>query len=283
MSKIAIISDTDCSIPLDLSARLGILQVPILVQFGETAFEAAFELNDLQAFERIDRENQIPTTSAPSPGAFSNAYARAFEHGAEAAICFCVSGEVSATYGAALAGRDMHPDKDITVVDTRSLTMAQGFAVLAATEAAAGGASKDEIIAKAKSVIDRSHLFAALSTLKYLALSGRVGTLAAGMAGLLNIMPILTIRDGKLDMLEKTRARSKAWNRVFELTREAAGPNGIEHMAILNVAAPDAAQAFEEKLRAAVDCPAEILHTELTPGMSVHAGAGLVGVAFVNR
>jgi len=132
-------------------------------------------------------------------------------------------------------------------------------------------------------IIQRTHLFAALPTLKYLAMSGRVGTLAAGMAGMLNIQPNPTIRNGKLDMLERARTRKKAWKRIFERTREALGDGRIKRLRILHVDALDAAGKFEALLREQIECPTDVMLTGLTPGLSVHAGAGLVGLTFVRN
>ncbi len=281
MTKIAIVTDTDCSLPLTLTDQLGVRQVPINIHFGDEVFRTELDINDVELFARIDREGVLPTTSAPSPGQFAEAYQAAFDRGADEVICFTVSGEVSATYSAALNARDLFPDKPITVVDSRSLSLGQGFIVLQAAEMARSGRSREEILAATESVKARSHFFGALATLKYLAMSGRVGHLAAGMANLLNIKPILTIRDGKLDMLEKVRTRKKAWGRMLELIEEALGERQIERMGIVHVAAEEQARQLEELLRQHVSCPDDILIAGLTAGLSVHSGAGMVGVGFV--
>ncbi|NLF03239.1 MAG: DegV family protein, partial [Anaerolineales bacterium] len=221
------------------------------------------------------------TTAAPAPGAFLAAYEDAFAAGAESIICFCVSSEISATYSAAVAARELLEDREVHVVDTRTLSIPQGFMALAAQEAAERGMPAEAIIAHAESLRDRTVLYAALATLRYLAMSGRVGHLAAGMGNLLNVKPILTIRNGKLDLLEKVRTQKKAWPRVIELTAQALAGCPVERMAILHVAAREDALQFEQMVRAALPCPERIMVAGLSAGLSVHAGAGLVGVCAV--
>jgi DegV family protein with EDD domain len=285
MPKISIVTDSDSSLPESVASKYGILQVPISIRFGEECFETGLDINDKTLFERVDREGKLPTTAAPTPGNFADAFKSAFQKdGSKELICFCISSAMSATLEAAqIAARDVLPDRKITVVDTKTLSVAQGFMAIAAAEAAAKGASVSEIIELTASIRDRSHIYGALASLKYLSMSGRVSQLAAGMAGMLNIKPILSVQNGKLDMLEKVRTRKKAWERVIELTKVDAAKSRIEKMAVLHVTALGDAHELEALLRANLECPDEILVIELTPGLSVHTGAGLVAVGFVTE
>jgi DegV family protein with EDD domain len=283
MTKISIVTDTDSSLPESVAARYGILQVPISIHFGEESIETDLTIDNKTLFERVDRESKLPTTAAPTPGNFADAFRKAFEQDkSEELVCLCISRGMSATYEAAqMAARDIMPDRKITVMDTQTLSIAQGYMAIAAVEAAANGASATEIIEIATSVRDRSHIYAALATLKYLSMSGRVSHIAAGMAGMLNIKPILSVQNGKLDMLEKVRTKKKAWDRIIDLTKSDTAIAPIEKMTVLHVAAPDEAREMEALLRSNLKCPDEILIAELKAGLSVHTGAGLVGVGFV--
>ena len=281
MPKIAIITDTDSSLPKAVAEKYGILQVPITVNFGEQILRTGIDIDDATLFARVDRDGVLPTTAAPAPGDFSIAYQQAFDSGADSVLCFCVSSEISATYAAAITAQETMPKRDVHVVDTRNLTMGQGFMVMAAAEAAQKGITIPEIIAIVEQVRKRSHMYAVLPTLKYLAMSGRVGSLAAGFADVISIKPILTVRDGKLDLLERVRTLKKAWNRASELAAQAVGTNNVERMAIVHVNAQAEAQAFYNQLSRAVPFPGEVMYAELTPGLSVHSGAGMVGVCFV--
>lgn len=281
MTRIAIITDTDSSLPFELAKKHDIVLVPILIQFGEESYRDAYEINNDVIFTRINRDGKIPTTAAPTPGQFVEAYKNAFDSGAEEILCLSISSEMSATYASARQAAGMLPGRRIEVLDTRSLAMGQGYMVLAAAEAIAHGASIEEAIAAAEDVRSRTYLFGALATLRYVAMSGRVSHLAAGMAGLLDIKPVLTIQNGKLELLEKIRTQNKAWKRAVELSLEKAAGHKIEKMAVQNVKAREAAGRFQTLLHATLPCPDEITLADITPGLSVHTGAGMVAVVFV--
>lgn len=282
MGSIAVITDTDASLPLEIVEALGIRLVPINIHFGEETFRSGVDIDDATLFARVDRDGTMPTTSAPSPGEFAKAYEAAFQDGHDAVVCICVSSVVSGTYNAAVTARGMFPDRTIHVVDSRNISMGQGFMTMVAAEAASQGADVESIVARAQEVGRRTSLYAALDTLHYLALSGRVGYLAAGMASVLKIKPVLTMdREGKLDLLEKVRTRKKAWSRVVDLIVESLGDAAVERAAILHVDALDQAHKFGEQLQAALNNPVELIYADFGPGLSVHTGPGMVGAVVV--
>ena len=170
---------------------------------------------------------------------------------------------------------------EFQVVDSQSLSMGQGFMALAAADAAQAGASVDEVVAQAMETGRQVHLYAVLATLKYLAMSGRVGKLVAGMADTFNIKPVLTIQEGKLELIERIRTRKKAIERMLELTTSAVDGKTIRRAAIIHVNHPEGARELRGLLMAALPCPAEIIIAPFTAGLSVHAGDGVVGVAVV--
>jgi DegV family protein with EDD domain len=281
MSRIAIITDTDSSLSLEVAKKYNIVEVPIIVQFGEESFRDVYDIDNSKVFARIDREGKLPTTAAPSPGNFIEAFQAALASGVDQVLCITISSEMSAVYSAARSAAETFPLGNIHVVDSRTLAYGEGLMVLEAAKAIADGASIEEAVKFAENLRDRTHLFAALSTLKYLAMSGRVGQIAAGFATLLDVKPILTLRNEKLEMLERVRTQSKSWLRLVDLACAASAGRPLEHLAVLNVNAIEAARHFEQQIRAALPCPAEIPHVEMTPGLSIHTGAGLVGVVVV--
>ena len=239
-------------------------------------------IDNAALFKKIDAVGKLPTTAAPNPALFVEYFKKVFkEEKPDTLIYFAISSEMSATIKSARTAAEELDDLDIRVIDSNTLSMAQGYMVLAAAEAAQNGASIETVIQTAEKVRERTYLYGALSTLKYLSMSGRVSHIAAGMAGMLAIKPILSVQNGKLAMLEKVRTRSKSWLRMIELVQADVDDHPIERVSILHVNDPAGARAFEDLLRERLDCPKHIPLVDINPGLSVHTGAGLVGICLV--
>lgn len=276
MLKIQVITDTDSSLPADLAARYAIIQVPITIHFDDEVYQSCIDIDDKQLFEKIDALKKLPTTAAPSPAAFEKAFQAAFDAGMESIICICVGSKISRTFESAVAAAGEFPGKKISVIDSESLSLCQGFMVLAAAKVISEGGSHEDAVEAAKSLLGRVQLYGALTTLKYLAMGGRVGTMAAGMADLLNIRPILTIIDGKLALLEKVRTQRAAMDRLVNLLVKSAEGKEIVKIGITHINNPAGAAELEKRLQNELKLPSEIIFAEFTPGLSVHGGTGLV-------
>lgn len=283
MSNIHVITDTDSSLPASVANQYGIVQVPITIQFGDETFETGVNIDDKLLFQKIDALKKLPSTAAPSPAAFGKAFSNAFDAGAESIICVVVGSKVSRTYDSAINAVEDFPGKKITVIDSEFMSLGQGFVAIAAAEALAKGATHEEAVNAAVSVLPRLQLYGSLTTLKYLAMGGRVGNLAAGMADLLNIRPILTMLEGKLGLLEKVRTRKAAMERLIVLLEESANGKEIEKAGIVHINNLTDAAELESRLRKDLKMPDEILVAELTPGLSVHAGSGMVAAVLLTK
>ena len=189
MSKIAFVTDTDSSLPADLAHEYGISLIPIPVSFGEDTYITGETIDDTRLFEIIDASGKLPTTAAPSPNAYEKAYQAALDDGADHIICICCSSKVSAIFNNAQIAAEAFPEADITVIDSLQVSLALGFMVLYAVEAAQKGANKEAVLELIENLRPRVHVYGALPTLKYLAMGGRMGKLVAGVGNTLEIKP----------------------------------------------------------------------------------------------
>ena len=281
MPKTVIVTDTNSSLSKALCEPLDIIQVPIHIMFDEETYLTGVNVDDQKLFQIIDRQRIFPTTAAPSPNAFQQAFQQAFDQDADQVVCICCSSQISATYDAAKMAAGEFSGKTIAVVDSLQLTLAEGFQVLKAAEMAKQGADLDEILNAIEALKPRLHVYGALPTLKYLAMGGRMGKMAAGLADTLNIKPILTATGGKLELLEKVRTWHKARARLVELAVETAKETSVVQIGMFHVNNVDGTLELYKDLTKALTVPEEYLLEEFTPGLSVHAGSGVIGYVLV--
>ena len=271
---VKIVTDSVSDIPSDLAKSLDITMVPLTVNFGVESFLDGVEITPKEFFEKIETAPSLPTTAAPSIGAFTEVYKDLTGKGHEV-VSLHVSGKLSATLSSATQAAAELGNEHISVVDTQAVSAMEALIVTAAARVAIAGGSVEEVIEKAKSSIDKTAVYVVLDTLEYLQKGGRIGRAAALMGGLLSIKPILTLNDGEVHPHEKVRTRAKALARIIEIV-QSGGP--YEEITVMHASAEDEADYLTSVLEPMCsDLP--ILSSQIGPVVGTHAGPGSVAVA----
>lgn len=273
---IKIVTDSTADIPPELLERYDIRLAPINIQFGTETYQEGIDIDRPTFFRKLDEYPTMPTSSQPSPGQFDEVYRELVKQG-HSIISIHVTSKHSGTYQSALLAKSMLPGADIEVFDSLSISIGTGYQVLAAARAAEEGKSMGEIIQLLEGIRSRMYLYLTPATLKYLQKSGRVGKLSGALASLLNVKPVIKVEDGVLEAFQNVRTRSKAVDRMVELTAEAVGTTDPVKIGIPHAEAPDEAEELRERLESIFNCD-EMLVVDLACSLTVHGGPGVIGV-----
>ena len=247
-------------------------------RFGEEEFTDCVDLTPAEFWAKCASSDKLPETAAPSPGAFAEAFEAARAAGAPGVVCLTISGELSGTYQSALTAAESIEDFDVVVIDTRAVTMAEGFLTIVAAEAAASGASVAEIVAIVNENLDRVGVVGSLDTLEHLKKGGRVGGAQALLGSMLSIKPLLELKDGKVAEAGRQRTRAKAISHLAKVVTEA-GP--YARLAVAHGSAPDV-DTLVAKL-ADVECDTPMVVTEIGSVVGTHGGPGIIGICWLRR
>ena len=277
LGTVGIVTDSSCDLPDDLVARWGIEVVPLSIRFGDEELVDREELTTAEFWARCATTSELPSTAAPSPGRFEQAYRRLAARGVDGVIAVTLSGALSATLQSAeLAARAVEADGIVVrTVDSRTVTLGLGTIVLACAERSAAGGTLDEVEALARDLVERTRVFGALDTLDNLRKGGRIGNAKALLATALSIKPIIEVADGVVEQHGKQRTRSKAL--AFLVDKVASFQGRMEHLAVLHADCSDVDQ-FVDQLRPLA--AGEIIVGQIGPVIGAHAGRGTIGVAF---
>ena len=254
---------------------MGITVVPILIRFGTEVYRDGVDLSADEFYYKLDHSKTFPVTSVPSPATFADAYDMLAEKTDEIAAII-LSSRLSGTYDVALQAVGLMKRKcRVEVVDSQWAAMAQGFIVMAAARAAQAGAKLDEVVNVARRNISRVDFCAAFDTLEYLRRGGRIGRAQAFLGSVLKINPIISLKDGVVEPVARTRSRAKAIDRLYDF---ATGYSHIEEMAVEDTATPDEAEALVERL-SSIFPKKRIYRSRMTPAIGTHTGPRLLLVA----
>ncbi len=277
MSRIAIVTDSLANLPRELVKKYQISVIPTLVIFGREVFRDEVDITPGEFYRRLRKAKQLPTTTTPSMGDFLALFWRLSQE-AKAILCIHAARELSATVETARKVAEMFEEVPVHVIDSRTAAMAQGFVVLEAARRAYQGGDLPSVLARAEEMIPRVNLIAMLDTLEYLYRGGRIGRAARLLGSVLNFKPILFLKDGVVDALERPRTRARAMQRLLEIMAERVGKRPV-HAAVMHADAAQEAERLRRKVAARFHC-LELYLTEFTPVMGTHAGPGLVGLCF---
>ncbi len=272
---VRIVVDSTSDLGAERAAKYDVAMVPLIVSFGDQDFRDGIDLDNKAFYEKLVKSTTLPKTSAPSVGACVDAFRAQIKAGATGVLSLTITGALSGTLNSAtLAAQTVSAESGvpIRIIDSRTVSVGIGYVALLAAQRAAEGASLDDVAAYSQSLFDRSKLFFVLDTLEYLEKGGRIGRAKAVFGTILNIKPILTIKDGEVHPLESARSRGKALARIAELM-QAMKP--LDHVALAASDDETAAQILEV-VQPVFDQPIEVF--KLGAVIGTYAGPRAGGI-----
>jgi DegV family protein with EDD domain len=273
-----IVADTTCGLPRALLAQRGIPLIPQVVMFGEEAFHDDKELDTTNFLKKLKASKNLPTTAAPEPTLYYPIFEEAKKKN-ESAIVVAPTGKASGTVRSAQTAALEFPGVDIRIVDTLTISCNLGSLVLMADDMAKAGKSAGEIVDKLNYMIPRGRIYFLVDTLEYLAKGGRIGGAKRLLAELLEIKPILQVKDGQVESFEQQRTRKRALARLVEVAAEQYQGGEDFHLCVLQVEAEKEAEVLVDELKSHITVQ-NIPIYELPPAIVVHAGPKAMGIGF---
>ncbi len=276
-----ILADTTCGLPRKLLEERSIPLIPQIVTFGEQSFHDDKDLDTATFLSKLKASATLPKTAAPEPSLYFPIFEEAREK-AESVIVVAPTSKASGTVRSAELAAQNFPDVDIHVVDTQTISCNLGSLVLIADDMARAGQPADAIVVRLNDMIPRGRLYFVVDTLEYLAKGGRIGGAKKLLAELLEIKPILQVREGQVEAFEQQRTKKRALARLVEVVMESCPGGEDSHLCVIQVEAEKEAQVLADELKSKVSV-SEIPIYELPPAIVVHAGPKTMGVGFFVR
>ncbi len=273
---VRIVTDSSCDLPTELVQELGITVVPLYVRFGEEVYREQVDISLDEFYKRLEQGPIHPVTIQPSPQDFVTAYQKVAPE-ADGIVSIHISSKLSGTFNSALQGKKLlEKDFPIEVVDSQIITVGLALICIAAAKMAKAGESLASVVEEVKQMIPNIRLLALLDTLKYLQKGGRIGKAKALLGSILNVKPMITLKDGEVVPAGQTRSRSKGIERLFSFVESV---SNIEDLVIAYNTTPDEAQALAERLGSILTKEAvKVIRLGTTLGVHMGPGGLAIGI-----
>ncbi|MBV8444454.1 MAG: DegV family protein [Candidatus Dormibacteraeota bacterium] len=276
MPGVQIVCDSTADLEPPFRDAHGVRVVPLKVIFGEQVLEDGVSVLPDELYRRM-RAGEKARTSQPTPAEFEAAY-RSVPVGT-AIVCTTISADLSGTFASAEQARAAVPDREITVVDTRTAAVGHNAVVHAAVAAAEATGLADAVLKAVRTVMASQRLLFTVETLEYLRRGGRIGAARALVGSMLDIKPILEVKDGVIEPVDRVRTFNRALDRIFATAGEAVAAWGGGVITVGQAGRPDLTADLVRRATAAAP-KAEVRPVEVGPVIGVHGGPGAVGLSF---
>jgi fatty acid kinase fatty acid binding subunit len=273
---VRIVTDSTADLTKEQQQAAGITVVPLNVHFGDQVFRDHVDLTADEFFRRLKASAQLPRTSQPSVGLFEEAYRTLRENGDEI-VSVHLSSKVSGTYNSALMAAKGVDEQVIEVVDSLSTSMALGFMALEGARLARAGRDRATIAERLRALVPKARVICVVDTLTYLERGGRIGKARALLGSLLNVKPILQLKDGEVVPIGRARGRPQALTKLVELLER---DGHVSQLAIMHGAAQADAEQLRERVAASYP-GLDILLTEIGAVLGTHTGPGVIGFTYL--
>jgi len=271
-----IVMDSAGDMPSEWAEKYGIDIIPINIQFGERTYLQGIDINNADFYRMAVESKIFPQTSQPSPQQFIDLYNRIAEPG-DAIISIHITAKLSGTFNSAvIAARELASRYKIYPIDSAGGSASMGYMCREARLMQQAGFALERIVDRMNSIASKVSIILTLDTLEFARRSGRVKALQAALASLLNVKPILILREGILEMGDRVRTRGKALDYVVDCIVERVGDQ-LVNAAVVQAEDPESGQILMNAVRSRLNCK-ELMMTQLSIGIAANLGPGTVGV-----
>ncbi|MCD6401902.1 MAG: DegV family protein, partial [Anaerolineales bacterium] len=271
------------SIPEKIITSLNIHWVPYYIHRGKQVLRDLVTIQREQFYEWLPTAEELPKTASPGPGDYLELYDKLADQGINEIVSIHMTSKGSGAYQAALAAKSMLnerlPSLKIEVIDTLNVSMCHGWMVIEAARAALEGATQSEVVKRVKSMIPITKMLQTADTLKYLYMGGRIGKAKHIVGSLLNIKPIISMKNGVIVSLGQARSRKRVYKLMVDMLEDTVGYMGKIKIAYVHAAAREEVEKIRQLVEERLDC-VETIIAELTPALGVHTGPGTVGFCY---
>jgi DegV family protein with EDD domain len=276
--KITIVTDSSAYIPKSAQKGLDISVIPLWLIWDNDRFQDGVDIDPQTFYDRLKKSATIPTSSQPSAKEFE-IFFRQVAKECDAIVSVLVSSKISGTVDCAQTALSEIQDFPIRIVDALSSSMGLGFVVLAAARAAAAGEDLDGVVAAAEKMRDTAQLLFVVDTLEYLHRGGRITGAKRLLGTALQIKPILEFKDGLIQSLSQARTKTKAFERLLQISKERLGDKRMAEAAIVDIDNPEDGEAVARLTKERFG-PMVVHRAEVSPVVGTHVGPGAIGIAF---